>query len=424
MIRELKLSNFRLFSDEVTVRFRPITILIGTNNSGKSSIIKFLMMLKQSTVNVKSFLAANGSEVELGRFYDLKNKVVDLPNLSFSLVVNDNTTPDDNFFDYLKKRELSWQDKKRTYKFKVNMAYTLKDLSSGTQEIIFNVEDNYLGEELEISTNSTMLNPTDEQKKSIGTKKVKKEVSEFITKTCIERLKYDIQSLDHLSATREELKKIALIDSPVPSKYVGKTGEHTISQLWNLWNEEILNEKDKRKFLLRHTRKVLGVDEIKLKVLGNLAVIFSAKNKLTDAKINISDFGFGVSQCLPVFVQGLLMPPKSQLIIEQPEAQVHPTAQIEMGSFFVDLWNEHEVGSIIETHSSNILLRIRHLIKQGKISHEDVSVAYFKCDKKTPEIVNININEDGTIQKGLPMEFFGGDLIETLKMGPPSYEGE
>ena len=35
MLTELKLSNFRIFDDEVTVRFRPITVLIGRNSSGK-----------------------------------------------------------------------------------------------------------------------------------------------------------------------------------------------------------------------------------------------------------------------------------------------------------------------------------------------------------------------------------------------------
>ena len=35
VLTELKLSNFRIFDDEVTVRFRPITILIGRNSFGK-----------------------------------------------------------------------------------------------------------------------------------------------------------------------------------------------------------------------------------------------------------------------------------------------------------------------------------------------------------------------------------------------------
>ena len=55
------------------------------------------------------------------------------------------------------------------------------------------------------------------------------------------------------------------------------------------------------------------------------------------AEVSLSCFGFGVSQCIQVFVQGLLMESDTQLIVEQPEARIHPTAQIEMGSFFVDL---------------------------------------------------------------------------------------
>ena len=69
MLKELKLSNFRLFDDEVTVRFRPITVLIGRNNSGKSSIIKFLLMLKQS-LNKESVHFFNTENTGLGKFYE------------------------------------------------------------------------------------------------------------------------------------------------------------------------------------------------------------------------------------------------------------------------------------------------------------------------------------------------------------------
>ena len=71
------------------------------------------------------------------------------------------------------------------------------------------------------------------------------------------------------------------------------------------------------------------------------------------------------------------MEPYTTLMVEQPEAQLHPTAQLEMGGFFADLWNKRKVGSIIETHSDNILLRLRRLIAKGDLSHKDVSIAYF-----------------------------------------------
>ena len=48
MITNIRLSNFRAFQSAVDVRLRPITVLIGKNSAGKSSLIKFLLILRQS----------------------------------------------------------------------------------------------------------------------------------------------------------------------------------------------------------------------------------------------------------------------------------------------------------------------------------------------------------------------------------------
>ena len=144
------------------------------------------------------------------------------------------------------------------------------------------------------------------------------------------------------------------------------------------------------------------------------------RSAATGADVLLADYGFGVSQCLSVFVQGALMDPYTTMMIEQPEAQLHPTAQLEMGSYFADLWNTRHVGSIIETHSNNILLRLRRLISNGDLSHHDVSVAFFTFDetnRNRPVVKNLDINEDGSMQPGLPMEFFGADVIEGLQLG-------
>ena len=427
MIKELKLSNFRLFGKEVTVRFRPITILIGKNNAGKSSIIKFLMMLKQSTTNTKGFLTTNGNEVSLGKFYELKTKNKRIPNLKFSLTVGESISPNHYVRDFLEKLEL--QNEKITYRVEATVGYSEKiQFGAGNQEIsLWGEDDKYLLRGTSsISPNSTFLYSVDEtiEREQMfpnepREKLVSVEKLDSIAKACIEKLRHDIQSLDHLSAAREELAGFAHIDSPFLEKYVGKIGENTIFQIWK---EKILNDDKKRKLLFKHTDKVLGIDDIVIKEWGNQLLICSAKNSLTNARTSISSFGFGVSQCLPIFVQGLLMPRGSQLIIEQPEAQVHPTAQIAMGSFFVDLWKERGVGSIIETHSENILLRIRKHIVKGDISENDVSVAYFE-EGETPTISNLDIKEDGTIP-GLPMEFFGANILEALDMGTLDSENE
>ena len=97
MLTELKLTNFRLFDDEVTIRFRPITVLIGRNSSGKSSIVKFLLMLQQSIGSGGSqFLTTEGEKVNLGAFSELKNAITRKRNLTFELTTT-NTTAELDF---------------------------------------------------------------------------------------------------------------------------------------------------------------------------------------------------------------------------------------------------------------------------------------------------------------------------------------
>lgn len=86
MLTDLYLDNFRVFDQEVHLRLRPITVLIGRNSAGKSSILKFLLMLQQSLgVNEAGFLAPEGDRVHLGAFADLRNSVGKRLNLRFEL---------------------------------------------------------------------------------------------------------------------------------------------------------------------------------------------------------------------------------------------------------------------------------------------------------------------------------------------------
>ena len=67
----LHLKNYKSFEDQA-FDFSKINILIGTNSSGKSALLKFFLMLKQNgNLNFSNKLLLNGSEVSLGRFEDI-----------------------------------------------------------------------------------------------------------------------------------------------------------------------------------------------------------------------------------------------------------------------------------------------------------------------------------------------------------------
>jgi predicted ATPase len=51
-INKISIKNFRVFKEKTTFQLRPFTILTGPNNSGKSSFIKFLQLIKNGVFNL------------------------------------------------------------------------------------------------------------------------------------------------------------------------------------------------------------------------------------------------------------------------------------------------------------------------------------------------------------------------------------
>jgi hypothetical protein len=65
----LKFKGYKSFKGMQKIEFRPITVLLGPNSAGKSSIIKLLAMLKQTVhENSPSGLVVSGSQIDLGAF--------------------------------------------------------------------------------------------------------------------------------------------------------------------------------------------------------------------------------------------------------------------------------------------------------------------------------------------------------------------
>ena len=82
---------------------------------------------------------------------------------------------------------------------------------------------------------------------------------------------------------------------------------------------------------------------------------------------NIADVGYGISQILPVIVQGLLMRPGSLYMVQQPELHLHPDAQAGLADYFLYLAS-YGVRVMIETHSEYLLIRLRRRLAEGKLN--------------------------------------------------------
>jgi predicted ATPase len=445
MITSIKLSNFRAFQSTVEIQIRPITVLIGRNSAGKSSLIKFLLMLRQTLESQgDSFFVTNGAHVQLGTWKDLRNSRTreqrfrdDFCRFRITVATGDLPSPD---------IQALWQAASRTRvvssegaKTRVHLEFAPQALTKELQTTNFSIEGRihygrrfkYGSHEVSgILPNGALFRKRGENLERVGflrfgqrTDSLEELIKGIAADRFLDALRYEFLSQRHLSPIREESQQAVQTGSPPPDD-VGHRGEFAMPHLVDFFtNPEMAEEA---KFITDFASSVARIDKLSFKSkLANMLTQVKGRNLDTQAINSLADFGFGVSQCLPIFVQGVMHHPGQLLLVEQPEAQLHPTAQLELGSFFAELWSKRSVPTIIETHSANVLLRLRRLVKDGRLKPADVSVAFFTVEKvhepgrgTFPAVVvrNLEIDQEGKLSKGLPMEFFGADVLEAMEM--------
>jgi len=118
--------------------------------------------------------------------------------------------------------------------------------------------------------------------------------------------------------------------------------------------------------------------------------------------------GFGLSYTLPVITSLLLgsITPNSIVIIENPEAHVHPRGQTEIARL-IGRTVESGTQVLIETHSDHIINGIRiHAKKSDKNFHEKVAIHWLELNKKrNTERTAITLDKDGRSEE-YPKGFF------------------
>ena len=110
---------------------------------------------------------------------------------------------------------------------------------------------------------------------------------------------------------------------------------------------------------------------------------------------NISEVGFGITQTLPIITQAVLAQPSDMLIIEQPELHLHPRAQAQLTDLFIAV-SQRGLRFMIETHSEHLLLRLRRRIAEttaGMIT--DSEPTQMTADRLRVYFVDRQVNGSG-----------------------------
>jgi predicted ATPase len=138
-----------------------------------------------------------------------------------------------------------------------------------------------------------------------------------------------------------------------------------------------------------------------------------------DTEVNIVDVGQGMNQALPLVVRANVTDrPDSIIILEQPELHLHPAAHGDLAELFAKSAKENNQTFIIETHSENMILRLRKLVIENDFgfTKDDVIIYWLEdAELKGQELMEITIDEKGVLSDWRNGVFDEG-LREVLEM--------
>lgn len=331
-IKTIRLKNYRSFIDTDNIDIKPINFLVGANSSGKSSILKFFPLLKQS-VEGRNFNGVfrwreKGADVDFESFRNTVRQ--DKAEMGIELVFSDkwkvafDIIQDNGFFD----------------SFKSISVYNNTELVScmGEKELK-NAEKNYF---LPFGDNN--IDGMNDRIVDLA--------------LCISYIKPIRANIDRYSFVQNDSIDDILSDGANLPMFL-----YTLSsERFKLYNDFLIDCFG------------FGI-ELTQATNGQFQILIAEKDS---AARNIVDVGYGYIELLPILTtiwNSMLNKSHPLIVIEQPEVHLHPKFQSKFACMLCKvIKNYPNVRFFIETHSETILNTIGREIDYKRASADDVNV--------------------------------------------------
>lgn len=401
-IKSISFENYKAFAEKQTLELKPITLLIGKNSSGKSSIAKLFTLLENSlSGNIQEPLLMNNNGVELGaEFRDLVCGRYPHVPINFSIeyegyfidktILSAKIAQDESF----ELNILEWSFDNFSIKHLKNKEYI--DSQGNTYKCDFR------GIILYNALSETEVNVTDDIYNG--------KYHDAYNQTIDVHLKIDI---DYIGPFRILPQRQFHLTGQLNHPDTGIKGENAysmlgVSKLMKTDLHEKVGEWYKTHF-----------DGWELKVNDKNKPYIEILLSKNDTDVNIVDVGQGMNQVLPLVVRAFEKNRSNSIIVlEQPELHLHPAAHGDIAELFAKSAKENNQTFLIETHSENIILRLRSLIVENTFGFtKDDIIIYWVDDAEGggQEINKITINEEGVLSDW-PEGVFTENLNEIKEM--------
>jgi predicted ATPase len=416
---------------------RPLTLLVGPNSSGKSSIMQFLLALRQTveSPDIRTAFAPNDSWVRLGSYpdfifrHDWQRELEAMLEFTEHLPAPVRSSSQPNKL----RLKVRWRYNKKTTQIRLEESELVYNDGAFSQLVV-----------RKLRGYEAILKSTSGGKKEglhevslvhfhdfavrIGKGKKRTKLSQEVSSRLLagffiswqfgvlppgEIVASELRRILYLGPLREFPQRSYVITGQAPSD-VGVRGERSAEVLWFASR----TKKQRQQMLENINRwvKEFGIaKEVRLQRLGKsnqYQVLFV--DAATNLPVNIADVGFGASQLLPIIVQGFYAPPGSVMLIEQPEIHLHPKAQATLGDLLMEVVKAGDRQIIVETHSEHLLARIQRRIAEQKFSHEQVAIYYFEPTPNGTKIHRLELDEYGQLVEPIPEGFFEEGWREAL----------
>ena len=327
-----------------------LTILAGANGNGKSTAIQALLLMR----NAYEQVLTNGRIVEINGQYSL------------SLGTTLDIIPVEADRNSSMRLSLSNNDKQASFTF---------PLSDERAELFLNIGERCLPEEhmsLPLLKkefyylNAERLGPRVSQK-------IK--VHKYPNVGC--QGEYCAQVLSELSSVRN-----FIVDENRSCDIEKSRDVLTQTQLW----------------MQRLFPDIVIQSELNTKSLS--AQISITHNYTSGAPVLSTNVGFGVSYVLPIVVTGLIAEKESIMIVENPEAHLHPSAQTSIAEYLARV-AQAGVYVIVETHSDHFINGIQLAVAEKMLDNDRVIINYVNQTNEThrPEIKSIYLSNKAELSE-------------------------
>lgn len=365
MLESLTLTNFKAFAHQ-ELRLAPFTLLTGLNSSGKSSVLQSLALLRQSYESgdlapvggSEAGLLLNEELVQLGIGQDVRHESYDETGPHIALAVRGDGA------------SLEWS---AVYEREADHLKLLPD------------EDGYRDGREPAAFLPTLFGPGFQYLKA---DRVSPQVS-------YPRSHHAVTTRGFLGAHGEHTVNYlrAHQDDPVEASalLVPDAASVTLLGQTEAWMQKLCPG------VSLEAAGIDGTDSVRLSYRFGSGVSQSNRYRPTNV-------GFGLTYVLPIVVACLSAKPGTLILLENPEAHLHPQGQTWM-AYLASAAAASGAQIVMETHSDHVLNGLRLRVKQGLLSTDATAVHYFRRKDQTSEVVSPTIGPDGRLSEW-PEGFF------------------